>query len=339
MSRCIVIAEAGVNHNGSLQTAYELIDAAVEAGADFVKFQTFRAEKLVTAIAPKAGYQKESTDRHESQYAMLKHLELSHEDFRHLASYCKSKDIGFLSTPFDDEALSFLTTLNLPFLKVSSGDLTNIPFLVEISKLNIPVILSTGMAKMAEVEEAVEAIEQAGLPIEKLTILHCTTEYPAPPSEVNLRAMLTLQKAFPSAVIGYSDHTDGIEISIAAVALGAQVIEKHFTLDKLMEGPDHQASLTPVELAHLVSGIRKVEMAMGNGRKCPSASEIPNRLVARKSIVATKSIAKGEVFSLENVAIRRPGTGLAPKHWSQILGRKASKDFLKDEPLPVGIFS
>ena len=272
MSRCIVIAEAGVNHNGSLQTAYELIDAAVEAGADFVKFQTFRAEKLVTAIAPKAGYQKESTDRHESQYAMLKHLELSHEDFRHLASYCKSKDIGFLSTPFDDEALSFLTTLNLPFLKVSSGDLTNIPFLVEISKLNIPVILSTGMAKMAEVEEAVEAIEQAGLPIEKLTILH-------------------------------------------------------------------QASLTPVELAHLVSGIRKVEMAMGNGRKCPSASEIPNRLVARKSIVATKSIAKGEVFSLENVAIRRPGTGLAPKHWSQILGRKASKDFLKDEPLPVGIFS
>ena len=338
MSRCIVIAEAGVNHNGSVDIAYKLIDAAVEAGADFVKFQTFRADKLATTMAPKAGYQKESTDCHESQYSMLKRLELSNEDFHNLARYCKSKAIGFLSTPFDEEALRFLTLLDMPFFKVSSGDLTNTPFLEEMAKLNTPIILSTGMANMAEVEGAVEVIERAGLPMQKLTILHCTTEYPAPPSEVNLRAMLTLKYAFPGAVIGYSDHTDGIEISIAAVALGAQVIEKHFTLDKLMEGPDHLASLTPAELADLVRGIRKIEVAMGDGRKLPSAAEIPNRLVARKSIVATMTIKKGEVFSLQNLAIRRPGNGLPPKYWDQILGKRASRDFLKDEPLPVGMF-
>lgn len=333
MNKCLVIAEAGVNHNGSLETAYKLIDAAVEAGADFVKFQTFRADKLVTAIAPKAGYQKETTDHDESQYDMLKRLELSDGDFRKLADYCKNKSIGFLSTPFDDESLAFLTTLNMPLLKVSSGDLTNIPFLVEMARLNLPLIISTGMANMAEVEQAVEAVEQVGLPLDKLTILHCTTEYPAPPQEVNLRAILTLQKTFPGVAIGYSDHTDGIVISIAAVALGARVIEKHFTLNKSMEGPDHQASLTPLELAALVDGIRKVEMAMGDGRKRPSASELPNRLAARKSIVAIKNIVRGEVFSIANVAIRRPGNGLPPKYWDQILGQKAKKDFLVNEPL------
>jgi len=330
---CMVIAEAGVNHNGSLELAFRLIDAAVAAGADVVKFQTFRAEALVTRAAPKAAYQKRSTDQAESQFDMLKRLELPESGFRELAAYCVTKRIGFLSTPFDIEAARFLASLGMGTFKVSSGDLTNIPFLRELAAFGLPIILSSGMATVGEIEQAVETIEHAGVPLEKLTLLHCTTEYPAPPQEVNLRAMGTLRAAFPGATIGYSDHTEGIDISIAAAALGAQVIEKHFTLDRGMEGPDHKASLEPAELASMVASIRRIESALGDGRKRPTASELPNRLIARKSIVAARPIAKGELFSAENLAIRRPGSGLSPAQWDDVVGHPAPRDYGQDEPL------
>lgn len=330
---CIVIAEAGVNHNGSLDLAYRLIDAAVEAGADFVKFQTFRAEALVTRAAPKADYQKRSTDRAESQFDMLKRLELPQSAFRELAAYCATKHIGFLSTPFDIESAHFLASLGMSAFKVSSGDLTNTPFLRELASFGLPMILSSGMATLGEIEQAVETLETAGIPAEKLTLLHCTTEYPAPPQEVNLRAMHTLRAAFPEATIGYSDHTEGIDISIASAALGAQVVEKHFTLDRSMEGPDHKASLEPQELALMVASIRRIESALGDGRKRPTASELPNRLIARKSIVAARPIAKGELFSTDNLSVRRPGSGLSPTQWDLVIGQPAPRDYQQDEPL------
>ncbi|CAD6540457.1 N,N'-diacetyllegionaminic acid synthase [Paraburkholderia kirstenboschensis] len=330
---CTVIAEAGVNHNGSLDLAYQLIDAAAAAGADYVKFQTFRAESLVTRAAPKAEYQKATTDNAESQFDMLKRLELPQEAFAELAKYCAQKNIGFMSTPFDLEAARMLANLGMSTFKVSSGDLTNVPFLREIGKLGRPVILSSGMATLGEIEDAVAALQGVGTPIEQITLLHCTTEYPAPAEEVNLLAMNTIRAAFPGATIGYSDHTRGIDIPIAATALGAQVIEKHFTLDRTMTGPDHKASLEPAELDAMVKAIRRVSLALGTGRKQPTASEIPNRLIARKSIVAARPIARGETLSEQNLAVRRPGNGLSPARWDEVVGKSAARDYAQDEPI------
>lgn len=331
MQHCTVIAEAGVNHNGSIDLAYQLIDAAAAAGADCVKFQTFRAEALVTRAAPKAEYQKAATGSAESQFDMLKRLELPKEAFAALAKYCAQKQIEFMSTPFDFEAAHMLADLGMSTFKVSSGDLTNIPFLREIGKLGRPVILSSGMATLGEIEVAVGALQGVGMPIEQITLLHCTTEYPAPPEEVNLLAMNTIRAAFPGAIIGYSDHTQGIAIPIAATALGAQVIEKHFTLDRTMAGPDHKASLEPAELVAMIKAIRCVSLSLGNGRKQPTASEIPNRLIARKSIVAACAIARGEVLSEQNLAVRRPGNGLSPVRWDEIVGTLATRDYVQDE--------
>lgn len=331
--RCIVIAEAGVNHNGSLDLAYQLIDVAAVAGADCVKFQTFRADTLVTRAAPKAEYQKVTTGNAESQFDMLKRLELPQEAFADLAKYCAQKNIEFMSTPFDLEAARMLADLGMRTFKVSSGDLTNVPFLREIGKLARPVILSSGMATLGEIEVAVGALQGVGMSIEQITLLHCTTEYPAPPEEVNLLAMNTIRAAFPGVTIGYSDHTQGIDIPIAAAALGAQVVEKHFTLDRTMTGPDHKASLEPAELEAMVKAIRRVSLALGNGRKLPTASEIPNRLIARKSIVAARAIARGETLSEQNLAVRRPGNGMSPARWDEVVGTLATRDYLQDEPI------
>ncbi|WP_116138719.1 N-acetylneuraminate synthase [Trinickia diaoshuihuensis] len=330
---CTVIAEAGVNHNGSIELAYRLIDAAAAAGVDYVKFQTFRAEALATRAAPKAAYQQATTGSGETQLEMLKRLELPLEAFTDLAAYCAKCGVKFMSTPFDLEAANFLDGIGMEAFKVSSGDLTNTPLLRALGAKGKPVILSSGMATLGEVEQAVQTLESAGIAIADITLLHCTTEYPAPAEEVNLRAMATLRAAFPGATIGYSDHTRGIEIPIAATALGAQVIEKHFTLDRSMEGPDHKASLEPEELAAMVGAIRRVSAALGDGRKRPTASELPNRAVARKSIVAGRPIAKGEVLTAENLAVRRPGNGLSPTRWDEIIGTTAARDYAQDEPL------
>lgn len=330
---CTVIAEAGVNHNGSIELAYRLIDAAAAAGADYVKFQTFRAEALATRAAPKAAYQQATTGSGETQLAMLKRLELPLEAFAELAAYCAKCGINFMSTPFDLEAANYLDGIGMSTFKVSSGDLTNTPLLRALGAKGKPVILSSGMATLGEVEQAVQTLEAAGTPIAQITLLHCTTEYPAPAEEVNLRAMETLRAAFPGATIGYSDHTQGIEIPIAATALGAQVIEKHFTLDRTMEGPDHKASLEPEELTAMVRAIRRVGAALGDGRKRPTASELPNRQVARKSIVAARPIAQGETFTADNLAVRRPGNGLSPTRWDEILGTVATRDYAQDEAL------
>ncbi|WP_250499861.1 N-acetylneuraminate synthase [Caballeronia sp. GAWG1-5s-s] len=330
---CTVIAEAGVNHNGSLDLAYQLIDAAAASGADYVKFQTFRAESLVTRRAPKAEYQKATTGDADSQFDMLKRLELPREAFGGLKKYCEQKNIEFMSTPFDLDAAHFLTDLGMKTFKVSSGDLTNIPFIREIGRIGRPVILSSGMATLGEIEDAVIALEDVGLPIGKITLLHCTTEYPAPPDEVNLLAMNTIRAAFPGAIIGYSDHTQGIDIPVAAAALGAQVIEKHFTLDRSMEGPDHRASLEPGELTAMIESIHRVTRALGDGRKRPTTSEIPNRLIARKSIVAATAIARGELFSADNLAVRRPGNGTSPARWDEIIGKPAARDYAQDDPV------
>ncbi|WP_322103818.1 N-acetylneuraminate synthase [Paraburkholderia sp. J41] len=330
---CTIIAEAGVNHNGSVELAFRLVDVAAQAQADYVKFQTFQAEKLVTRQAPKANYQKLTSGASESQFDMLKRLELPPSAFRDIASYCDEKKVGFLSTPFDAESADFLASIGMRALKVSSGDLTDIPFLRQLGAMGLPVILSTGMATLGEVEDALETLEAAGTPLERVTVLHCTTEYPAPVEDVNLRAMLTLGTAFPRVRVGYSDHTEGIDIPIAAAALGARVLEKHVTLDRSMEGPDHRASIEPGELAQMIRGVRRVTSALGDGRKRPSASERPNRLVARKSIVASRAIAKGEPLSADNLAVRRPGTGISPAQWDRVLGTVAARDYAANEPI------
>ena len=327
----IVIAEAGVNHNGSVELAHRLVDAAAEAGADFVKFQTFRADTLATRTAPKAAYQQRSTGSEQSQFEMLRALELSHDDFRALAAHCAQRSIGFLSTPFDSEAARFLAELPMHWFKVSSGDLTNTPLLRDIAAHGRPVILSTGMADLGEVEQAVRTLEACGLHGGDIALLHCTTEYPAPADEVNLRAMATLRAAFPGVRIGYSDHTEGFDITAAAVALGAEIVEKHFTLDRSLPGPDHRASLEPAELAAMVRMVRRVHAALGDGRKRPSASELPNRDVARKSIVAARAIRKGEVLDATNLAVRRPGTGMSPARWDEVVGTVAARDYERDE--------
>ena len=307
--RILIIAEAGVNHNGSLDLACKLVDKAWEAGADVVKFQTAKVENLVSVHAEKAEYQKIFTGTGESQLEMLKKLLLSYEDFVLLKKYCDRKGIQFLSTPFDLDSIHFLEKLGCSFWKVPSGEITNYPYLLEIAGTGKPVIMSTGMASMKEVEEAVALLRHGGC--SDLKLLHCTTEYPAPYKDVNLKAMLVLKERF-GVEVGYSDHTPGIEIPVAAAALGACVIEKHFTLDRNMEGPDHKASLEPGELAAMVQAVRNVETAMGNGEKAPSQAEVQNITAARKSIVAKRNIRQGEIFTTENITTKRPGNGITP---------------------------
>ena len=331
MANTIIIAEAGVNHNGSIELAKKLVDAAAEAGADYVKFQTFKADKITSKQAPKAVYQKQSTDVSESQLDMLKRLELDENAHLELISYCKEKNIAFLSTAFDLESIKLLQKLGITLGKIPSGELTNLPFLRKMAKAFPQIILSTGMANMDEVKATINALFQAGTKKENLTILHCNTEYPTPFQDVNLKAMLTIEKEL-NVPIGYSDHTLGIEVPIAAVAMGAKVIEKHFTLDRNMEGPDHKASLEPSELKTMIASIRNIELAIsGTGDKLTSNSEQKNKDIARKSIVAGKKIVKGEILTEEKITVKRPGNGISPMLWDSVIGQKAPKDFEEDE--------
>ena len=331
--RVLVIAEAGVNHNGDLDLARQLIDVAAEAGADAVKFQSFKAHNLVGRSAPKAAYQRAATGAGESQLAMLQRLELSEPTHRQLMEHCQRREIRFLSTPFDADSLALLDRLGLDTFKVASGEVTSLPLLRAIGELcsqGKQVILSTGMCTLAEIESALVVLERAGTPRARVTVRHANTEYPTPMSDVNLRAMSTIAREL-GVKVGYSDHTLGIEVPIAAVALGAVVIEKHFTLDRSMSGPDHQASLEPDELRAMVSTIRNIEAAMGTGIKAPSPSESRNLAVARKSIVARTTIRQGETFSEANLTIKRPGTGISPMRWDELIGRQAPHDYQEDE--------
>ena len=332
--KTLIIAEAGVNHNGDIEKALALVDVAASAGADFVKFQTFKADELVTESASKAEYQKKNDRDAETQYSMLKRLELSPEMHEQIIDHCNLRAIKFLSTGFDTETVEFLDGLGLPILKIPSGEITNLPYLRYAGSLGRDVILSTGMATLEEIESAIRALEGSGTLKDKITVLHCTTEYPAPMNEVNLKAMLTIKETF-GVKVGYSDHTAGIEVAMAAVALGAEVIEKHFTLDKSLPGPDHLASLDPNELAKLVDGIRNIELAIGDGKKTPTDSERKNILIARKSLVAVKHINAGDKFSDDNIAAKRPGTGISPMRWDEIIGRKAHRNFEKNELIEI----
>lgn len=322
----LIIAEAGVNHNGDLDLAKKLIDSAAAAGADLVKFQTFSAERLATQSAPKAEYQKRTTGKAQSQYEMLKELELSPSMHEVLIAHCQAKNIGFFSTGFDIQSNDYLAALGAQLFKIPSGEITNLPYLRHVGGFGKPVILSTGMATLGEIEAALEALEAAGLQRANIRVLHCNTEYPTPMQDVNLRAMLSISQAF-DVEIGYSDHTSGIEVPIAAVALGATVIEKHLTLDRNLPGPDHKASLEPDEFAAMVRAIRNIECAMGDGVKRIMPSEIKNLHVARKSIVASCAIKAGEVFSNENLTTMRPGSGISPMFWDNIIGLTANRDF------------
>jgi len=334
MNNVFIIAEAGVNHNGDINLAKKLIDKAVEAGVDAIKFQTFRAENLVSKNAKKAKYQIENTKNNESQYEMLKKLELSFKDFEELKKYCNKKGIIFLSTPFDEESIEFLDKLGLEIFKIPSGEITNLPYLRKIGSLKKRVIFSTGMANLGEIEDALDVLIKSGTTKEEITILHANTEYPTPFEDVNLKAMQTIACAFKIDV-GYSDHTLGIEVPIAAVAMGAKVIEKHFTLDRALPGPDHKASLEPDELKAMVKAIRNIEVALGDGIKRPSKSEAKNMAVARKSIVAKRDIKKGEKFTEENITVKRPGNGISPMRWDEIIGKIANKDYKEDELIEV----
>lgn len=330
-NRTLIIAEAGVNHNGDLELARQLVDAAAEAGADLIKFQTFSADRQVTRTARKADYQSRATDSKESQYEMLRRLELSAEMHVSLIEHCAARNIGFFSTGFDIASVDLLVSLGQDhYFKVPSGEITNLPYLRHIGQFGKIVILSTGMATLGEIEAAVDVLEQAGTPRANMTVLHCTTEYPTPMAEVNLRAMQSIHVAFGVAV-GYSDHTSGIEVAIAAVAMGASVIEKHFTVNRNLPGPDHKASLEPEELKAMVAAIRNIEVALGDGIKRITPSEAGNKLVARKSLVASRIIRAGEPFSAENITAKRPGTGISPIRWDEIMGRTAPRDFLADE--------
>jgi N,N'-diacetyllegionaminate synthase len=327
--RTLIIAEAGVNHNGNLAMAKELVEVAASAGANLVKFQTFSADRLVTASAPKAEYAK-AKNADESQHAMIRKLELSPEMHDELIVHCTEKGIGFCSTGFDIPSLDLLVELGMKFFKIPSGEITNLPYLRHVGAFGKPIILSTGMSTMAEIERALDVLEKAGAPRQEITILHCNTEYPTPMEDVNLRAMLSIKEEF-GVKVGYSDHTAGIEVSIAAVALGATVIEKHFTLDRSLEGPDHAASLEPDELSAMVNAIRSIEKALGDGVKKPSPSEAKNTSVVRKSLVAALPITKGEVFSKKNLAAKRPGSGISPMLWDDVIGQEAPCDFEPDE--------
>ncbi len=328
--KTLIIAEAGVNHNGDMKLACQLIDAAAEAGVDLVKFQTFTADKIVTKNAKKADYQNKTTDADESQHAMIRKLELTRDMHAVLIQRCKLRGVQFFSTGFDLESIDLLVELGLDSFKIPSGEITNLPYLRHVGQYGKPVIMSTGMATLDEIATALNILEQAGTPRRDITVLHCNTEYPTPMTDVNLRAMLTIRDAFDVSV-GYSDHTLGIEVAIAAVALGATIIEKHFTLDRNLSGPDHKASLEPKELKAMVVAIRNIEKAMGDGVKRPSSSEAKNKPIARKSLVAACSILEGEIFNENNLMAKRPGTGLSPMRWDEVLGRKASRDFAADE--------
>ncbi len=330
MRKTTIIAEAGVNHNGDINIAKKLIDIAAEAGVDYVKFQTFKAELAISKNAKKADYQNQTTDKSESQYEMIKKLELDKETHHILIDYCKAKNIKFLSTPFDLESIDLLFDLGIELYKIPSGEITNYPYLKKIAQKGLPIILSTGMANMQEIHDAFNILTKNGIAKKDITILHANTEYPTPMEDVNLNAMLTIGKEF-NTDFGYPDHTLGIEIPTAAVALGASVIEKHFTLDRTMQGPDHKASLEPDELKAMVSAIRNIEIAMGNGIKTPSKSEQKNKPIARKSIVANKNIKKGEIFTEKNITVKRPGTGISPMLWNEIIGKKAIMDFNDDD--------
>jgi N,N'-diacetyllegionaminate synthase len=334
MKSVFVIAEAGVNHNGRLDLAFQLIDVAVNAGADAVKFQTFQSRKEISRYCEKAEYQKAASERPESLLEMAIRLELDDDAHRQLFAYCGRKGILFLSSPFEADSIDFLDRLGVGIMKVSSGQVTNLPFLRKIGALRKEIILSTGMATLAEVKTALEVLIAMGTPKEAITVLHCTTAYPTPFEDVNLRAMVTLRDAF-GVTVGYSDHTLGIEVAVAAVALGARVIEKHFTLDRSMEGPDHQASLEPAELAAMVAVIRNIEKAMGDGIKRPAPSEEVNTPIARRSIVAARPIKKGEVFSAETITVKSPATGLSPMLWDRVLGQTAKRDFDEDQPIEL----
>ena len=332
MGRVFIIAEAGDNHNGKIELAYALIDKAVEAGADCVKFQTFVTEDLVSRHAEKAAYQKAATGSDESQYEMIKKLELSFAQFRELQKYSNERNILFLSTPFDLKSIAFLDSIDVPYFKIPSGEITNLPYLEKIAQTGKKIIMSTGMSELDEIEAAISILQEnhAG----EISLLHCNTEYPTSMADVNLRAMLTLKDRF-GVKVGYSDHTRGIEVPIAAVALGAEIIEKHFTLDRKMEGPDHKASLEPDELKQMVESIRNIEMALGDGEKKVSSSEAGNRMIARKSIVAGRKIEKGEILSEENMAVKRPGGGISPMEWYHVIGTKAIRDYEEDEPIEL----
>ncbi|NCJ07070.1 N-acetylneuraminate synthase [Synechococcales cyanobacterium C] len=328
--RTLVIAEAGVNHNGDMAIAKALIDVAADAGVDLVKFQTFKADRLVTTQAKKAEYQNRMTAADESQHAMIRRLELTREMHDVLIAYCQERGIGFFSTGFDPESVDLLVELGLDRFKIPSGEITNLPYLRHVGRYGKLIILSTGMATLGEIEAALEILEQAGTARDQITVLHCNTEYPTPIKDVNLRAMVTIREAL-GVTVGYSDHTLGIEVSIAAVALGATVIEKHFTLDRNLPGPDHRASLEPEELKAMVRAIRNIEEALGDGRKRPSQSEVKNKPVARKSIVAACAIKAGEALTPSNIVIKRPGTGISPMRWDEIVGRKVTRGFETDE--------
>lgn len=329
--RTLIIAEAGVNHNGDLEMARELVRAAARAGADIVKFQTFVASRIAATHAPKAEYQKTTTDAAESQQAMIARLELSRADHEVLIEEARQVGITFFSTGFDEDSLDMLVDLGIDRIKVPSGELTNLPLLRHMASKKLPMILSTGMATLGEIEDAIAALEEAGVPRAHITVLHCNTQYPTPMQDVNLLAMGSIRSAF-GVDVGYSDHTMGAEVSIAAVALGATVIEKHFTLDRTLPGPDHLASLEPQELADMVRAIRNIEAAMsGDGIKRPTPSEAGNRPIARKSLVARRAIAAGEAFSAENVTAKRPGNGISPMRWDEVISKRAPRDFQPDE--------
>lgn len=325
-----IIAEAGVNHNGSVALAKQMVDAAKEAGADYIKFQTFIPKKLVSKFAEKADYQKETTGSGESQLEMLEKLALTQKDFTELNRYCREKQIGFLSTPFDLDSIEFLDTFDMDFWKLPSGEITNLPYLEKIGQTRKPVVMSTGMSSLQEVKDAAAVLRKAGA--KEIMLLHCNTQYPTPVEDVNLRAMQTLEKEL-NLPVGYSDHTQGIEIPVAAVAMNACIIEKHFTLDRSMEGPDHKASLEPDELKTMVQAVRNVEQALGNGKKEPSPSELGNISVVRKSIVAKCGIKKGDIFTEDNLTVKRPGNGISPMRWHEMIGKQAERDFAEDEPV------
>lgn len=332
MNRIYIIAEAGVNHNGDIALAIKMIEEAKKAGADAVKFQTFISENLVSSYAQKAEYQKLTTDQTETQLEMLKKLELSFKDFIKLNEYAAEVDIDFLSTPFDHDSIDFLEGLNMPVWKIPSGEITNMPYLKRLAVTGRPIILSTGMSTMEEIGQALELFRDYDR--STITLLHCNTQYPTPYCDVNLKAMLTLKEYF-GVNVGYSDHTTGIEIPIAAAALGACVVEKHFTLDKNMPGPDHSSSLEPSQLAAMVSAIRHIELALGDGVKKPSPSERKNRVAARKSIVAKRDIGKGELLTEDNLTAKRPGDGISPMNWDMVIGKTADRNYIRDEKIEL----
>ncbi len=334
VSKVFIIAEAGVNHNGSIDLAKKLIDAAADAGADAVKFQTFKADRLATKLAHKADYQKSNTSVNESQYEMLKKLELDEDMHKAIIEHCKQKQIMFLSSAFDNESVDMLNNFGMSIFKIPSGEITNLPYLRHVGGLKKPIILSSGMSDLGDIKNALDVLIECGVSKDQLTVLHATTEYPCPIHEVNITAMQTINANF-GVKVGYSDHTNGIEVSIAAVALGACVIEKHFTLDQTMKGPDHKASLEPHEFKSMVRAIRNIEKALGDGIKKPSESEIKNMAITRKSIVALRAIKSGEIFSIGNLAVKRPGTGISPMDLNKIIGKIARRDFLPDEQIEL----